>query len=68
MTFSTYSKKLDTIKYLSQQKSTGTVEQLAKRLDVSERTVQRMVQQLRDIGYPIMYNRLRYTYEIRNLV
>ena len=64
MTFQEYSEKLKTIKYLAEHKQTGTPQQLAKKLDVSERTVERMVQRLRDNGYPIKYNRLRCTYEV----
>ncbi|MEJ7685319.1 MAG: helix-turn-helix domain-containing protein [Segetibacter sp.] len=54
---------METIKHLAQHKRTGTPQQLAKKLDVSERTVERMIQQLRDNNYPIRYNRFRYTYE-----
>ncbi len=64
MKFTQYAEKLETIKYLAQLKQTGTPQQLAKKLDVSERTVERMIQQLRDNNYPIKYNRFRYTYEV----
>ncbi len=64
MKFTQYAEKLETIKYLAQHKQTGTPQQLAKKLDVSERTVERMIQQLRDSNYPIKYNRFRYTYEV----
>ncbi len=37
---------------------------LAAKLNVSKRTVQRMVQQLRDHGYPIKFNRFRNSYEV----
>ena len=66
MTFMNYIEKLETIKYLSLLKRTGTVEKLAEKLNVSERTTRRMVQQLREHGFPISYNRLRYTYEVKN--
>lgn len=66
MKFLKYIEKLETIKYLSQHKRTGTVEELAERLNVSPRTVRRMVQQLRDQGFSITYNRLRYTYEVKD--
>lgn len=66
MTFMAYMEKLETIKHLSQHKRTGTVEMLAERLNVSERTARRMVQQLREGGFPITYNRYRYTYEVKN--
>ena len=67
MTFQTYIEKLETIKYLSQHKRTGTVEELAEKLKVSPRTIRRMVQQLRNQGFPITYNRLRYTYEVKDI-
>ena len=63
MTFIQHAKKLEVIKYLVQHKQAGTPQQLAKKLDVSERTVQCMVGRLRNNGYPIRYNRLRLTYE-----
>ena len=68
MTFIEYSANLETIKYLAEHKRAGTPQQLANKLDVSERTVQRMVQVLRDYGYPIIYNRYRSTYEVKGVV
>ncbi len=67
MTFLMYLEKLETIKYLSQLKRTGTVEKLAGKLNVSQRTARRMVHQLREHGFPITYNRYRYTYEVKDL-
>lgn len=64
MRFIEYSNKLETIKYLSRYKRTGTPRQLAKKLQVSERTLLRMVQQLREQNYPILFNRNRGCYEI----
>ena len=66
MTFIEYSKSLDTIKYLSEYKRTGSPKQLAEKLQVSERTIQRMIQQLRDAGFPVTYNRFRFTYELNS--
>jgi predicted DNA-binding transcriptional regulator YafY len=67
MKYFDYAEKLDTIKYLAEHKKAGTPSHLAKKLNVSERTVQRMVQQLRDHGFPITYNRFRCTYEVNLL-
>ena len=64
MKFIEYAEKLETIKYLAIHKKTGNPTLLAKKLNVSERTVQRMVQQLRDHGYPVTFNRFRCTYEM----
>jgi predicted DNA-binding transcriptional regulator YafY len=66
MRFIIYLEKLDTIKYLSQHKRTGTPKTLAKKLDISERTLQRMVQQLREQGCPILFNRCKGSYEVKN--
>ena len=64
MTYFEYDEKLQLIKYLAQRRQTGTPSRLAKKLNVSERTVLRMIQQLRDHGYSIKFNRPRSTYEI----
>jgi len=62
--FIEYAKKLETLKYLAENKRTGTPLQLARKLSVSERTVRRMVQRLRDQGYLIIFNRFRNSYEV----
>ena len=66
MTYFDHSEKLETLKYLAEHKQAGTPRDLAKKLFVSERTVLRMVQQLRAHGYPITYNRFRETYEVKD--
>ena len=63
MTFIEYSEKIETLKHLANHKQAGTPKQLAKKFQVSERTIQRMVQGLRDHGYAITFNRFRKTYE-----
>ncbi len=65
MKFIEYAEKLETIKYLSAHKQTGTPRRLAQKLNVSERTVQRMVQQLREHGYSITFSRCRRSYEVQ---
>ena len=64
MKFIEYAEKLQALKYLAERKRCGTPLQLSERLHVSKRTIERMVQQLRDQGYPIAYNRHRETYEV----
>lgn len=66
MKFIEYAAKLETIKYLAQHKRCGTPKCLAQKLDVSERTVERMIHCLRESGFPIIYNRHRNTYEIED--
>jgi predicted DNA-binding transcriptional regulator YafY len=64
MNFVTHLKKIETIRYWADRKQTGTLQQLAHRLDVSQRTAQRLVHELREMGTPIIYNRFRNTYEL----
>lgn len=65
MKFIEYAQKLDTIKYMAEHHRTGSPRQLALRLNVSERTIERMVLQLRDAGYPIVFDRFRNSYVIQ---
>lgn len=64
MKFAEYARKLEVIKYLAGHKKTGNPRFLAKKLEVSERTVQRMIQHLRNSGCPVVFNRFRGTYEV----
>jgi predicted DNA-binding transcriptional regulator YafY len=68
MKFTEYLEKLETLKYLAEHKRSGSPIRLAEKLNVSERTIQRMVQQLRESGYPIIFNRFRSTYEVKDFV
>ena len=68
MKFMEYMQKLETIKYLSQHKQTGTPQQLASKLHISERTLRRMLEQLRDNGCPVIYNRFRYSYVVEEFL
>lgn len=67
MTFYQYAEKLEMLKYLAKYKRTGNPNHLAGKLQVSERTIQRMVNQLREHGCPITFNRHRNSYEIKAL-
>jgi len=65
MKFIEYAEKLETLKYFAEHKRGGTPLQLSEKFNVSKRTIERMVQQLREQGYPITYNRYRNTYEVK---
>jgi predicted DNA-binding transcriptional regulator YafY len=54
--------KLERIDQLIRLESTGNPKQLVERLNVSERTVYRMINTLKDIGCPVYYNRYRSSY------
>ena len=43
-------------------KGTGTPEEFAKKLEVSKRSLERIIQEMRDIGLPIVYDTERHTY------
>jgi biotin operon repressor len=45
-------------------KGTGTPAELAVKLDISERSVKRMVKEIRDTGISIRYNSTRESYVI----
>lgn len=64
MNYINYSKKLEYIQVLALKKATGTCKELAQRLDVSESTIKRMIQCLREKGVAIRYSQDRKTYFI----
>lgn len=64
MNYFDYSEKLNTIYYLTKTCATGTPKELACRLNVSEKTVRRMINQLRNQGFLIKYCRIKLTYTL----
>jgi len=66
MKFIEYAEKLETVKYLVKNRRAGTPLELSKKLNVSTRTIQRMMQQLREQGHRIIFNRVRGSYEVEN--
>ncbi len=57
---SAYIQQFDT---LVRQECTGTADEFAKRLGVSERTLQNHIQQLRELGIEVNYDHYRKTYK-----
>ena len=53
-------KRLD---FLIERKATGAPDELANRLEVSRRTVFRLLDDLKDFGAPIEYNQCRRSYQ-----
>jgi predicted DNA-binding transcriptional regulator YafY len=43
-------------------KATGTPKELAQRLEMSESTLYRLIDDMKRIGFPILYNKSRQTY------
>lgn len=64
MDYLTYSEKLNSIQYYIESKSAVTVNDLANRLEVSRRTVLRMVENLRLQGIDITYCKKQKAYGI----
>ncbi len=56
----TYIEQMDS---LIRQEHTGTAEEFARKLGVSERTLQNHLQQLREIGVQVTYDYSRRTYK-----
>lgn len=63
MKYSEYTIKLEELKAQIAAKHTGSPSQLAAKLQLSQRTLIRMVQKLREHGEQIRFNRVKKTYE-----
>ena len=57
MTYTEHQEKLERIKELAEFGDTGTPEELANKLKVSERTVRRLVWKLKELKVPIEFCR-----------
>jgi predicted DNA-binding transcriptional regulator YafY len=66
MKFYEYQAKLDRIRELARTNATGSPKELARRIEVSERTLYRLVQNMRDQGIPLEYCRRTSTYYLDN--
>lgn len=66
MKFNEYQEKLGRIKELAKRNATGSPKELAQRMNVSERTLFRLVQNIKEQGVPIEYSRKINTYYINN--
>jgi len=66
MKFDEYEEKLDQLKKLVANASTGTPDELARRLNVSERTVRRLVEKLKTRKYEIEFNRKINSYVLKH--
>ena len=53
---------LERLDHLIRTRATGSPIQLASRLDTSERNIYRLIGRLRDLGFPIVYDKNRDTY------
>ncbi len=54
--------KIDRLYILIKLKATGTPKELAKKLDITERTVYRIIKQLKEMGCPIYFDKARKSY------
>lgn len=62
MNFIDYSEKLEAVFLLVERKATGSPNELANKLNVSEKTARRMVNCLRQRGEKIKYCRINQSY------
>ena len=53
---------LERIDQLICMKSTGTPKELAEKLNISERTIYRLIKQLKEMGAPIYFDDIRNSY------
>jgi predicted DNA-binding transcriptional regulator YafY len=63
MSYQSYTEKLKYLLWLIEKKS-GNAKELSEKLEVSERTVKRMIAHLKDQDYNISYNRNQKCYVI----
>ncbi|MHC1707930.1 MAG: HTH domain-containing protein [Bacteroidales bacterium] len=66
MTYSSNYLKVNYLLDLLSNKNAGTAKELAKRLQISERTVKRKLKDIREIGYDVRFDRKAGTYYINN--
>lgn len=66
MRFYEYQKKLIRIQELAKRNATGSPKELAEKINVSERTLFRLVQNIKEQGVEIEYCRKISTYFINN--
>ena len=66
MKFYEYQEKLNRIQELAEKKATGSPKELAIRMNMSERTLFRFVQNIKEQGIPMEYCRKTNTYYINN--
>lgn len=66
MKFYEYQEKLTRIQELAKRNATGCPKELAEKMNVSERTLFRLVQNIKDQGIQIEYCRKINTYFINN--
>ncbi len=62
MTFQERLQKLDRLHHLVRRKGTGNAEELSQRLQVCERTIYQLLDDLRELGASIEYSRKRRSY------
>lgn len=54
--------KIERLDHLIKLKATGSPKELAKKLDITERTVYRIIKQLKEMGCPIYFDKARKSY------
>jgi DeoR/GlpR family transcriptional regulator of sugar metabolism len=66
MKFDDYQEKLNQIENLIQSANTGSPKELAKKLNISERTVRRLIEKLKVKNYPIKFSRKINSYMLKD--
>ena len=62
MTHLEFLEKTEYIRELINKESTGTPAELAQRLNISERSLYRIITTLKNMGHPITYSRCKQSY------
>ena len=62
MTHLEFIEKTDYLKELIEKENTGTPKELALRLNISERSLSRLIKTLKEANHPIIYSRTKQSY------
>ncbi|MCY1635371.1 HTH domain-containing protein [Marinifilum sp. D737] len=54
--------KTEYLKEIIKKGNTGTPQELAKRLNISERSLSRLIKNLKEANFPIIYSRTKQSY------
>jgi len=55
-------KRINRLHFLIKRKATGSPKNLAKKFEISERHVYRLIEHMKEIGFPIKYSSCRSSY------
>lgn len=68
MALTRYVERVERVDQLIRRKSTGSPKELAAKLEISQRSLFELINQMKDLGAPISYSKARRSYVYTNQV